>query len=107
MITKLFGNMGIYTTALTFNNRGDFEAYGNVVKNLKLENVALTLSDDPKITVLVETNLPIPSGLLIVKIRDRKDIREVTIMVSSGRGRQVSGRGRQVDQNNSSQEGKT
>jgi len=65
-------------TALIFNNHEDFEIYKKAV-NLKPENIAL--SKDLLVTVMIKTELIIPSGSLIVKTSDG---REITIKVSSG-----------------------
>jgi hypothetical protein len=78
--------MNTYTTALIFNSHEEFEAYETATKRAmrKLEITDVGLSKDLKVTVLVKTNLPIPSGLLTVKMKDGEQIREITIRVSSG-----------------------
>jgi len=65
-------------TALIFNSHEDFEMYKQKV-NLKPENIAL--SENLLVTVLIKTELLIPSGLLTVKTSNGG---EITIQVSSG-----------------------
>ena len=65
---------------LKFDNRKDFVAYSNTVK-LELENLAYQVPPkDPKFTVFIKTELPIPKGLLFAETNGGK---KVVIEVSS------------------------
>ena len=76
--------MDVYI-ALTFDNSEDFEVYRNTIqsKNLGYTLDKETLKDpkNPRITVLIKTEFPIPSGLLTVKTNTG---REIKIHVASG-----------------------
>ena len=76
----------IYTT-LTFKNHEEFEMYKNALDTqgvrvgLDNRNIALRMKDY-KLTALIKTEIPFPTGILIAKTRSGK---EIEIQVSSGR----------------------
>jgi hypothetical protein len=69
----------IYTT-LTFKNHQEFEMYKNAI-SLDNRNMALRMKDC-KLTAIIKTEIPLPTGILIAKTRSGK---EIEIQVSSGR----------------------
>ena len=69
----------IYTT-LTFKNHEEFEMYKNAI-GLDNRNMALRMKDY-KLTAIIKTEIPFPTGILIAKTRSGKEIK---IQVSSGR----------------------
>lgn len=69
----------IYTT-ITFKNHQEFEMYKNAI-SLDNRNMALRMKDC-KLTAIIKTEIPLPTGILIAKTRSGK---EIEIQVSSGR----------------------
>ncbi len=71
-------DMSMYTL-LTFKNHEEFEMYRTSV-DLKSSNMALRMTDC-KLTALIKTELPLPTGILIANTISGK---EIEIKVSSG-----------------------
>jgi hypothetical protein len=81
---RILQTLKIYTmtdmyTCLTFRNHEEFEMYKNAT-NMGNRNLALRMNDC-KLTVMIKTELPLPTGTLTAKTESGK---EIEIRVSSG-----------------------
>ena len=67
-------------TILTFKNHEEFEMYKNAI-GLDYRNMALRMKDY-KLTVIIKTEIPLPTGILIGKNSIRKRNKNTNIIWS-------------------------